>query len=126
MSDSYSGNEADFRSAIESLDGVAIWIVSEPGTFEYVSSGAEDIWGIPAEAIQNDATHLVDGIHPDDRERVISIIGQSTQQVSEESYENRVVQPDGTVRWVHTRQIPIREDDGTLHKVVGISTDITA
>jgi PAS domain S-box-containing protein len=117
--------EPDFRSLIDYLDGIAIWIVSDPGDFEYVSGGAEGIWGIPSEAIQNDSSNLLERIHPDDLETVLSHMETAPRQVSEESYEVRAVQPDGTVRWVHTRQIPIRDSDDTLHRIVGVCTDIT-
>ncbi len=116
---------ADFRAVIDEIDEVVIWIANHPGEFHFVSAGAEDIWGIPATEIEADARLMIEGIHPDDRERVVSFIEQPAEKVTEASYENRVVQPDGTVRWVNTRQIPIRDDDGTLSHVVGICTDIT-
>jgi len=117
--------EPDFRSLIDYLDGIAIWIVSGPGEFEYVSAGAEGIWGVSAETIADDPSKLLDRIHPDDLEQIVSYMETANSQVSEESYEARSVHPDGTIRWVHTRQIPIRDDDGTLQRVVGICTDIT-
>lgn len=117
--------EQDFQSLVDYLDGIAIWIVSEPDEFEYVSAGAEEIWGISAEAIQNDPSKLVDRVHPEDVETVLSQMETGPEQVSEESYESRAVHPDGTVRWVHTRQIPIRDNNGTLQRIIGICTDIT-
>ncbi|MGQ4555665.1 ATP-binding protein [Halobellus sp. GM3] len=120
-----SSAEPDFRSLIDYLDGIAIWIVSEPEEFEYISAGAEGIWGISAEAIQNDPSALLDRIHPDDLDMVLSYMDTAPEKVSEESYEARAVHPDGTVRWVHTRQIPVRDSDGTLRRIVGICTDIT-
>lgn len=116
---------ADFRTLIDEIDEVAIWIANHPCEFDYVSAGAEDIWGISAAEIEADAGLMIEGIHPDDRDRVLSHTEQPADTVSEASFENRVVQPDGTVRWVHTRQIPIRDDEGTLLYVVGICTDIT-
>lgn len=64
--------EPDFRSLIDFLDGIAVWVVSDPGTFEHVSAGAEGIWGVPAESIQQDPSALLERIHPDDRERILS------------------------------------------------------
>jgi len=116
----------DFRSLVDHLEGVTIWIVSEPGEFEYISSGFEDIWGFPPEEIEDDIGRLIESIHPDDRERVASGISQSREhRVSEESYEARIVRPDGDVRWGLTRQFPIRDDDDNLTKIVGVTTDIT-
>lgn len=120
-----SPTEPDFRSLIDYLDGISIWIVSDPGTFDYVSAGAEGIWGISAETIREDPSELLDRIHPDDLETVLSYMETAPEQVSEESYEARAVRPDETVRWIHTRQIPIRDGDGDLQRIVGICTDIT-
>ncbi|WP_459890478.1 PAS domain-containing sensor histidine kinase [Halostagnicola bangensis] len=118
--------EPDFQSLVDYLDGIAIWIVSDLGEFEHVSAGAEDIWGISAETIRNDPSNLLDQIHSEDVKTVVSHMEAAPQQISEESYETRAVHPDGTVRWVHTRQIPIRDSDGTLQRIAGICTDITS
>jgi PAS domain S-box-containing protein len=39
--------------------------------------------------------------------------------------EYRVVRPDGTIRWIHDRAFPIREEDGRIHRIAGIAEDIT-
>jgi len=41
------GKRRDFRSLFDELDGVALWTASEPGEFEYISAGFEEIWRIP-------------------------------------------------------------------------------
>lgn len=117
--------QADFRSLVDHLDGVAVWVASERGGFDYISEGFEDVWGIPPEEIENDPARLIETIHPDDRERVRSNIEQSDADVTEDTYEGRIVRPDGSIRWLQNQQIPIRDDDGNVVTVVGISTDIT-
>lgn len=113
------------RSLIDYLDGVAIWIVSEPREFDYVSAGAEDIWGLPPETLYEEPFRLLEAVHPEDRELVRSEMEVSPEHVEERTYESRAIHPDGTVRWVLTRQIPVRDDTGDLRHVVGICTDIT-
>lgn len=125
MSSPQSLDKADFRSLINYLDGIAIWVVSDPGEFEYVSSGAEDIWGIPAERFQEDPSRLIEATHPEDRDRIRSEMATPPDQIEEQVYEGRAVHPDGTIRWVLTQQIPLRDDDGELRYIVGICTDIT-
>lgn len=46
-------------------------------------------------------------------------------EVTDEVYEARIVRPDGDVRWLKTRQHPVRDDDGDLLRIIGMSTDIT-
>ncbi len=117
--------QADFRSLVDHLDGVAVWVASERGEFDYISDGFEDVWGIPPEEIENDPERLVETIHPDDREHVRSNLEQSDPDAIEDTYQGRIVRPDGSIRWLQNRQIPIRDDDGNVVRVVGISTDIT-
>jgi PAS domain S-box-containing protein len=115
----------DFRSLVDHLDRTAVWIVAESGEFEYVSDGIEDIWGIPADEIERDPSLVLEGMHSVDRERVRASMQQSPEAVTEEEYEARVIKTDGTVRWTHTRMIPVRDDDGELVNIAGITTDIT-
>ncbi|ELZ63961.1 PAS domain-containing sensor histidine kinase [Haloferax sp. Atlit-10N] len=125
MSNSSLGQRPDFQDLFDQLDGVALWTVSAPGEFDYISAGFEDIWGIPPEAVMDDITRLLDAIHPEDRDRVRQNIEASAQGAHDEAYEGRVVRPDGSVRWVLTRQVLLRDDDGDVSEVVGICTDIT-
>jgi len=119
------GQRHDFRALFDQLDGVALWTATGPGEFGYVSAGFEDIWGIPPEDVKDDVTRLIDSIHPEDRDRVRKNIQASSQGLHEEAYEGRVVRPDGSIRWVLTRQVLLRNDDGEVSEVVGICTDIT-
>jgi PAS domain S-box-containing protein len=119
------GENRDFRALFDEVDGVALWTATEPGRFDYISSGFEDIWGIPPSAVEADASRLLDTIHPDDRERVQANMESGGQDNLENVYEARVVRPGGSVRWVRTRQVLIEDAGGTFREVVGISTDIT-
>jgi len=115
----------DFRALIDNLEGFTIWMASEPGSFDYVSDGFEDLWGIPPEAVEDDPDRLVEGVHPEDREAVVSIIARRGDDITDESLEHRVVQPDGTVKWVHARLFPLRGPDGEIEQMVGVTSDIT-
>ncbi|WP_181693307.1 PAS domain-containing sensor histidine kinase [Natronomonas sp. LN261] len=125
MSNSSLGQRRDFRALFDQLDDVALWTATEPGKFDYISAGFEDIWGFPPEEVKGDISRLIDAIHPEDRDRVRANIEASAQGLRDEAYEGRVVQPDGSVRWVLTRQVLLRDDDGEVSEVVGICTDIT-
>lgn len=119
------GHRRDFRSLFDHLEGVVLWTVTEPGEFDYISAGFEDIWGFPPEEAKDDITRLIDSIHPDDRDRVRANIEASTHELRDDVYEGRVVQPDGSIRWVLTQQVLLRDDDGEVSEVVGVCTDIT-
>ncbi|NGM67702.1 PAS domain-containing protein [Natronolimnobius sp. AArcel1] len=125
MSNSSLSRHRDFRALFDQLDGVALWTVTTPGEFDYISAGFEDIWGIPAKEVQEDVSRLLETIHPDDRDRVRENIESSGNEPADATYEGRVVRPDGSIRWVLTYQIILRNDNGEITEVVGICTDIT-
>ncbi|MFW5938579.1 MAG: PAS domain-containing sensor histidine kinase [Halanaeroarchaeum sp.] len=125
MSESVLSQRRDFKSLFDQLEGVALWTVTEPGRFEYISDGFEHIWGIPPDEVQEDPGKLLDTIHPEDRDRVRANIEGSDRRLRDRSYEGRVVRPDGSIRWVLTQQVILRDGEQGVSEVVGICTDIT-
>ncbi|MBV0902179.1 PAS domain-containing sensor histidine kinase [Haloarcula salina] len=119
------GQRRDFRALFDEVDGVALWTATEPGEFDYISAGFEDIWGIPPDDVKDDVSSLLATIHPDDRDRVRANMEASTTELRDAAYEGRIVRPDGEVRWTLTRQVLLRDDEGNVSEVVGICTDIT-
>jgi PAS domain S-box-containing protein len=121
------GDQRDFRALFDQLDGVALWTATDPGRFDYISDGFEDVWGIPPARVRDDVDELLDTIHPEDRERARANIEAPPdgRGLPDSSYEGRIIRPDGSVRWVLTRQALIRDHRGEVTEVVGISTDIT-
>ena len=68
---------------------------------------------------------VVEAVHPDDRDRVDETRAHTRQGDAYEA-DYRIVQPDGTVRWVRDRSFPVRDEAGTVLRYVGIVRDITA
>ena len=115
----------DFRNLFEHLEDISIWTVEESGEYGYISPGFEDIWGIPTEEAKTDVDKVIEGVHPEDRGEVAELVERPEEELGPESIEARVVHSDGSVRWVETRLFPIRDDDGNVVELVGISIDIT-
>jgi signal transduction histidine kinase/CheY-like chemotaxis protein len=66
----------------------------------------------------------MDAIHPDDRERVEqAVYTRSLRGDYDETY--RIVQPDGTIRWIRDRAFPLRDSGGAPYRVLGVAADIT-
>lgn len=116
---------SDFREFFDYLDGVAMWTAEGEGSLTYLSPGFEDLWGVPADEILEDPRRLLEDVHPDDRERVQARIEQPGEEVSKHALEHRVLQPDGTVRWVEARVFPIHDPDGGFSELIGITVDVT-
>ncbi len=110
-----------FQVLAETVEQV-LWI--SDGTrsrIHFVSPAFDRIWGRSRKSLYTDARAWTEGVHPDDRERVLKAY------VSTAPYEQeyRVVRPDGTVRWVYSKAIPVCDADGQVVRVVGVATDVT-
>lgn len=65
-------------------------------------------------------------VHPDDVPMMHAIYEESIRNASPNEFDFRLIQNDGSVRWISSRATPIREIDGRIVKMVGISMDNTA
>lgn len=118
-------SEERFRELTENISEV-FWM-SDPTTTRilYVSPSYERIWGRTCQSVYENPMAFVEGIHPDDREGMLTILREVKRQGTGFQKEYRVVRPDGSVRWIFDRGFPIRNADGELVRVAGIAEDIT-
>ena len=117
-------SEERFRELAENIREV-FWM-TDPAkrVIHYVSPAYEKIWGRSCESLYENPRTWSDAIHPDDRPRVLH--AAETRQVPgdyDETY--RILQPDGTVRWIHDRAFPVRDEQGRVLRIVGTAEDVT-
>jgi PAS domain S-box-containing protein len=101
------------------------WVTDPKRTrVEYVSRGFERLWGLTCETFVSSPNTWLQAIHHEDRERVTrAIFSQQVRGEYDEEY--RVLHADGSVRWVHDRAFPVKDANGAVYRVVGITEDIT-
>jgi PAS domain S-box-containing protein len=89
----------------------------------YVSPAYQEIWGQSCDSLYAAPGKWIEAIHPQDRPRVMaSFRGQATGDY-DDIY--RIVRPDGSIRWIQDRAIPIRDEAGRIYRMAGIADDIT-
>ena len=115
-------SEERFRELAENIREI-FFIAGPDGTpVYYVSPAFEEISGRSRKGFENNPGFWRELIHPDDRGRV----DQAHRTAPDRLYtEYRMVRPDGSIRWIHTRSFPVRNDSGTVVRLVGIAEDIT-
>ncbi len=64
-------------------------------------------------------------VHPDDRERVMWGRNAALKGGATFGVEHRIVRPDDSVRWVHTRGEVVRDPEGRPVRVIGTMQDVT-
>jgi PAS domain S-box-containing protein len=104
----------------------AFWIRSaDMREVHYVSPAFERIWGRPVETLLANPESWVEFIHPDDRHRVHAHFLGLTGERTNLDIEYRIFRLDGVLRWIRVRGFQVRDDEGTLIRIIGIVTDIT-
>jgi PAS domain S-box-containing protein len=116
-------SEERFRQMAESITEV-FWMTNpDKKQVMYVSPGYEKIWGRSRESVYEQPITWLNAVHPDDRQRVERAVMTQIQGGYDEEY--RVIQPDGSVRWIRDRAFPINDAEGRVYRVTGIAEDIT-
>ncbi len=89
----------------------------------YISPGYEKIWGRTCQSLYEQPAAWLDAIHPEDRNRV----ERGAREVPSSAYdeEYRIIQPNGTVRWIRDRAFPVKDTFGQVYRIAGIAEDIT-
>ena len=123
--ESLAQSEQKFRLVAETINDV-FWI-SELGLSRliYVSPGYEKVWGRPTSSLYQAPDTFLDAVHPDDYELAKKMMTQFHAKGLIYSYEYRIVQPNGSVRWIFERGFPVVDSQGEITSICGVSTDIT-
>ena len=90
----------------------------------YVNQAYETITGRSCQSLHEDPKSYADVIHPEDRVRVLSQLGEAVQ-AGHLDEEFRIVRPDKTIRWVRVRGFPVRDSAGIVRRLVGTAQDIS-
>ncbi|XHR28338.1 MAG: PAS domain S-box protein [Chthoniobacteraceae bacterium] len=118
-------SEGRFRQMAENVREV-FWLADAERTYAYYTSPAyEEIWGRPREELARNPCAWMDAVHPEDRElanETFRLIGESGVPGS---CEYRIIQPDGSVRWILDQGSPVRDDTGRVYRMAGVARDIT-
>lgn len=116
-------SERRFRELAENIREI-FWVLDpRTRTLLYVSPAYEEVLGRPRVGLAEDTEAWLDAILPEDRSRVDMGVDAITRR--EHEFEYRLIRPDGEMRWMHARGFPIRDEQGVILRVVGLSEDIT-
>lgn len=116
-------SEERFRQMAENIHEI-FWMIDADFTkFIYVNPAYEKISGGSCARLYEYPQSFIDAIHEEDRAKVLNIYQQYLQ--TGWSIEYRLVQPNGEIRWLFERTVPIRDLAGEIQSIVGIGQDIT-
>lgn len=124
VEESVRRSEERFRDMAENIHEVFYLSDLTAPSMLYISPAYETIWGRSRQSLYEDPHSFLDAVHPEDRERVIAYL-ERQRRIDEAQEEYRVIRPDGTVRWVWDRAVPIRNSQGLVDRMCGVVQDVT-
>ncbi|MGB7380827.1 MAG: PAS domain-containing sensor histidine kinase [Rivularia sp. (in: cyanobacteria)] len=111
-----------FKQFAENVD-IVFWVCDADVTeFLYVSPTYEKIWGQSCASLYENPRSFLDTVHPKDLPHKMAAIKNNPTSMDE---EYRIIQPNGTVRWIHDRTFPVKDENGRVFRMVGIAEDMT-
>ncbi|MBM4174946.1 MAG: PAS domain S-box protein [Ignavibacteria bacterium] len=116
-------NEEKFRLLIEKSP-VGIFLDDSKGNAIFINDKCAELIGVLPENAIN--MNWISAIHPDDRERVMSKLTNTVQNITEFHLEYRWVHEDGKIVWTRGDIIPVKDENNQVVVYIGTLTDITS
>ena len=117
-------SEERFREMAENIRDV-FWSTSVDGReIHYVSPAYAQIWGRSIAELHVRPESWLEAVWPDDKQELVrrrDLLGQGLPY----SLEYRILQPDGSCRWIEERGYPVRNAHGEVERRVGVAHDVT-
>jgi len=108
-------SEPRYASIAANLPGMVYRFTRSPTGeigMPFASEGAREIFGREAAELMADPQLALDAVHPDDREAYQRSVENSARARGRWEWHGRMVQPDGTVKYVHGTSMPTLDADG--------------
>ncbi len=116
-------NEDRLRGAADA-SGTALWVLDLATSAIWSNPVARDLFSLPRNG-ELHLEHFLDRVHPDDMDRVREGMDAMVRRGETASIEYRLLLPDGSIRWIHSRGGPHSCNGGKSSCVMGASADIT-
>jgi len=121
------GAEERYQLAREAAGVVGAWEWDIKADKVYADARYAELHGVAPEFAAGGlpVQSYTPAIHPDDAERVAATARTSARAGGDFSEEYRLIQPDGSVRWIYTRGRAYLDEDGKPQRNAGVVIDIT-
>jgi len=93
--------------------------------FLYVSPAYERIWEEPVEAVYDDPLSFAKKVHPDDLPAFQEAVRKEHEKCIFFDLEYRILPEKGSIKWIHSQNKPVLDENSDHILTVGITEDIT-
>jgi PAS domain S-box-containing protein len=108
--------EAQFRTLADSIPAIA-WAADGEGNFEYFNKKMVEFTGDPDDKEGK-------SFHPDDWEKANKLWQRCLKTGEIYEIEHRLCRHDGQYRWMMSRAVPVRDENGKVVRWFGTAVDI--
>jgi PAS domain S-box-containing protein len=106
---------------------------AELGTWHWNAADDSNVWddqmlriyGLTRETFDGSWDFWVSSIYPDDREQAIAVVQEAMAGCASYVLRNRIVRPDGTIRWIEAHGKVLADEDGAPAGTIGCVRDVT-
>lgn len=120
----FESSELLLRQITQSMREVFWMIDAVTREVIYISPSYETVWGRSCQSLYASPRGWMEAIHADDQKRILQA---SIEKQAKGNYDEvyRVARPDGSIRWIHERAFPMRDEFGKIDRITGMAEDIT-
>jgi PAS domain S-box-containing protein len=115
------------RLVLEAMDGVGVWTYDVAADRFNSDASFAALYGFDAKQQSNGATmaEVLARVHPDDLARVMKSIADARDVTGDGEIEYRLLRPDGSIRWIMTRNHIVLDAAGMPETAIGVGVDVT-
>jgi PAS domain S-box-containing protein len=117
--------EERFLQLAETIDEVFFVMDAAHRKTLYINPAYEKTWGRSCQSLYDNPQSFVEPVPAGDRERLVNYMDRVSRGEQVGKLEYRIIQPDGSVRWLLAHAVPIRNRDGDVYRIGGVALDIT-
>lgn len=117
-------SEENFRQIAENVSEI-FWLRNAENTeMIYVNPAFQTTFGVSVETLYRDPNAFINSIIEEDRPRIIEAL-QIYNQNGEFDNDYRIMRPNGEIRWMNARSMPVRNEKNVITGHAGVAMDIT-
>jgi PAS domain S-box-containing protein len=125
VEDALKESEVRFSRITENAQDMIYRMSLPDGRYEYVNSAATKIFGLKPEDFYNKPFLVKDLIHPDWMEYFKNQWELLLKGEMPTHYQYQIINARGEMRWIHQRNVLVKDSAGKPIAIEGIATDIT-
>ncbi|MGK7887907.1 MAG: EAL domain-containing protein [Leptolyngbyaceae cyanobacterium] len=119
-----ANREAHYRQTLNATN-TGTWEFEVATEKVFWSDRLESIWGLAPGAFRGDFDQVKSTIHPDDFDAWQADVQRCLSGQQDHDLDFRIRHPDGSIHWVHAHGVAIKDDQGHVVRLQGLTQDIT-